>query len=120
MNAAVTQPHIINREHLENGVLLNCLVPEDLYYFQGHFPKTPVLAGVVQLSWVRQALMDHTGLPGDLVALEAVKFHKLLLPGQNFSLKVTQLAKGAKWAYTITSGTEKVASGRMVLSEAPA
>lgn len=110
-----TQPRdmeILERQSLENGFRLQCRVPKDLYYFQGHFTGSPVVAGVVQLKWVNDAISQFTGKPLTLKGMEAVKFHQLLFPDQTFTMRVEQ--KKGKWMYAITSGDTKIASGRML------
>jgi len=44
-------PDIISESCDGDSVVLKCFIPQDLDYFNGHFPQTPILAGVVQLHW---------------------------------------------------------------------
>lgn len=103
---------VLAEQTQENGWLLQCKVPEDLLYFDGHFTGSPVVAGVVQLKWVCDTVTRLSGRAVSLTGMEAVKFHQLLFPNQTFTLELKR--KGAKWLYKITSGEAKIASGRFL------
>jgi len=107
-------PQLLEKETREHGVRLTCLVPEDLFYLRGHFDKAPVVAGVVQLRWVHDAVQQHFGRSLRPRGMEAVKFHELLFPGDRFVIDIAHDAPRAKWSYRITSGARRIASGRIL------
>ena len=109
----VTDPLLLSEEKLEHGWRLHLQVPRDLYYFQGHFTGTPVVAGVCQLKWVVDFIARYWGRRVALSAMEAVKFHQLLLPEQKFHIEIKSRDE-RKWSYRITRDTDKIASGRIV------
>ena len=76
-------------------------------FFQGHFPGTPVMPGVLQLEALAQAgaLLAWEGSPFDptqkviyLMSFDAVKFRKPVVPGDRLDLHVrVERHKGAIW-----------------------
>jgi acyl-coenzyme A synthetase/AMP-(fatty) acid ligase len=67
-------------------------IPWDLAYLDGHFPGAPVVGGVAQLHFAMAALEELLGEPPAISVLEALKFHDVLLPGQEVLLRVERLA----------------------------
>ena len=110
----VESPELLRVETKEDGLHLHCRVPEDLVYFQGHFHKTPVVAGVVQLKWVHDAIREHFLRTIDPAGMEAVKFHQLLFPGDAFLMTLRCDEQRGKWVFLIKSGVRKIASGRII------
>lgn len=110
-----TAPIHLKAEPIDAGRILHLQVPDDLYYLQGHFPEAPVVAGVCQLQWVVKAIEAYCGEPVHIMAMEAVKFHRLLCPGQSFCLEITFDRQIGKWLYSLYSADKKFASGRLVI-----
>jgi 3-hydroxymyristoyl/3-hydroxydecanoyl-(acyl carrier protein) dehydratase len=63
-------------------------LPEDLLYFQGHFPGAPILPGVVQTDWAIHFGRQFFPLKGEFNALEVLKFQKVLRPGDTPTLEL--------------------------------
>jgi 3-hydroxyacyl-[acyl-carrier-protein] dehydratase len=72
-------------------------------YFQGHFPGTPVMPGVLQIEAMAQAggilaVQSVTFDPATHVmlfmAIDAVKFRKAVVPGDQLRIEVVPLRKG--------------------------
>jgi len=102
------------KERLENGFRLEGRVPENLLFLEGHFPQAPVVPGVCQLKWVQDAIREHADREARFQGMEAVKFHRLLLPGQSFQMEATRDSKSGKWHYHLVCEDRKVASGRLL------
>ena len=62
--------------------------PLDHPCYAGHFPGNPIVPGVVLLDLVVGAL--GLGAPR---ALDSVKFHRALKPGERFTLRLRRAAK---------------------------
>lgn len=95
-------------------VELSFFVPKDLYYFTGHFPNAPILAGVVQLHWAveyakEQFSFDHKNVQN----LEVLKFKAVIVPGQNLQLTLTKKSN-EKIIFSYVSEKGQHASGRIV------
>jgi 3-hydroxymyristoyl/3-hydroxydecanoyl-(acyl carrier protein) dehydratase len=79
----------------ENEILeLSLEVPTHLKYFKGHFPGTPLVAGVVQLSWIEQACREHLDLNGPVKRILRLKFKSIILPGQKIVLSLKYHTEG--------------------------
>jgi beta-hydroxyacyl-ACP dehydratase FabZ len=72
-------------------------------YFQGHFPGVPVMPGVLQIEAMAQAggVLASKAVTFDpsthvmlFMAIDAVKFRKAVVPGDQLRIEVTPLRKG--------------------------
>jgi len=92
-------------------------VPPDLFYFQGHFPARPVLAGVVQLHTLvlRQVLRSWPELPAPRKLLR-LKFKRIIAPGARLTLRLVRPAGEQRVSFEIESGKVGCASGTLVFS----
>ena len=72
-------------------------------FFQGHFPGTPVMPGVLQIEAMAQAggilasrvvQFDPTTHVMLFMAIDAVKFRKAVVPGDQLTIEVIPLRKG--------------------------
>jgi beta-hydroxyacyl-ACP dehydratase FabZ len=72
-------------------------------YFQGHFPGTPVMPGVLQIEAMAQAggILAARSITFDpathvmvFMAIDAVKFRKAVVPGDQLHIEVVPLRKG--------------------------
>jgi acyl-coenzyme A synthetase/AMP-(fatty) acid ligase len=96
-------------------VLLLVEVAGSSPYFDGHFPDTPILPGVVQVEWALRLGREHFALPPDFLRLEAVKFQRLIPPGTQVQLELTWAAGSGLLEFKVTSEAGAHASGRLVL-----
>jgi 3-hydroxyacyl-[acyl-carrier-protein] dehydratase len=72
-------------------------------YFQGHFPGAPVMPGVLQIEAMAQAggILAVQSVAFDpathvmlFMAIDAVKFRKAVIPGDQLRIEVVPLRKG--------------------------
>lgn len=72
-------------------------------YFQGHFPGVPVMPGVLQIEAMAQAggVLASRAVEFDpathvmlFMAIDAVKFRKAVVPGDQLMIEVVPLRKG--------------------------
>jgi 3-hydroxymyristoyl/3-hydroxydecanoyl-(acyl carrier protein) dehydratase len=78
--------------------------------FEGHFPGTPLLPGVVLLDEMLRVVLDSGG-QGWTIA--AAKFLQPVRPGETLTFEHERLASGGV-RFTIRSGERAVASGMLV------
>jgi beta-hydroxyacyl-ACP dehydratase FabZ len=81
--------------------LKNCTINEP--FFQGHFPGVPVMPGVLQIEAMAQAggILASRAVQFDasthvmlFMAIDAVKFRKAVVPGDQLHIEVVPLRKG--------------------------
>lgn len=113
-------PHAVQILQLaQDTCVLQLTVGEDLCWFNGHFPNTPILPGVVQLNWARELSINiWPGQQGWLKAmtqLEVVKFQQVIRPGDvvNLELSIDLVRRRLVFAYTTHDGSH-FSSGRLV------
>jgi acyl-coenzyme A synthetase/AMP-(fatty) acid ligase len=88
VNEAPTRPELLEARREPGLAEVDWRVPADLAQLEGHFPGHPVVAGVVQLSWVMGELEELLGEAPQLESLEALKFHDVLGPGERVRLRL--------------------------------
>jgi 3-hydroxyacyl-[acyl-carrier-protein] dehydratase len=93
--------------------------------FAGHFPRAPIVPGVLLLDAAvqaaTQALRSSTSGPRDNISvvcqISSAKFLSPVGPGETLTISCTTNASGSL-RFDISSGSRKVATGVMVLSSA--
>ncbi|WP_454256348.1 ApeI family dehydratase [Pseudomonas sp. Marseille-Q8238] len=94
-------------------------VPLDLAHFTGHFPRTPVLPGVVQIDWAQQLARRYIAdLPARFAGMEVLKFQQLVRPGDRLQLSLRFDAERGKLYFAFRNGEAPCSSGRILLGAA--
>lgn len=94
-------------------------VPAGHKVFDGHFDDFPIVAGVHQIDWVRDALSRYHGANVAVGAIPRAKFTAMIRPGAELKLTVTPIdGEGrsphrAKWLLIASSGGQKFSEGRL-------
>jgi len=78
-------PRVTDRQSGEEELFVLVLDPEDLC-FQGHFPDSPIVPGVMQLDWAIRFGQEAFGPLGDFQGISALKFMDLTRPGERVEL----------------------------------
>ncbi|MDG9926704.1 MULTISPECIES: acyl-CoA synthetase family protein [unclassified Pseudomonas] len=113
------EPHKTERAGDEWHVELDVL--PDLAHFTGHFPRTPVLPGVVQVDWAQQlARQLIVELPPRFCGMEVLKFQQLVRPGDRLQLTLRFDAERGKLYFSFRNGEAACSSGRILLGAASA
>ncbi|MHA7632856.1 AMP-binding protein [Corallococcus sp. M7] len=102
-------------ERSDERVLLAVEVPANSPYFDGHFPGSPILPGVVQVEWSLLLGREHFALPPDFLRIETLKFQQVIPPGTLLSLELTWAKESGRLGFKLTSAAGSHASGRIVL-----
>jgi len=102
-----------------DSVQLNIKVPQvqESIYFPDHFPDFPILPGVVQLAWVEhfgKLFFSSDNLTHAFSHLEAVKFIKIIRPGDQLTLTLKWKAISGELSFNFSSVAGGCSSGRMV------
>lgn len=98
-------------EKTQDSLIALFTVPADYPRLDGHFPGTPVVAGVAQLHWVLDAVR-HLDPAFRFGRTEAVKFQSILRPGVNVRLELVRHKGGWRFEIATLEGRH-AASGRL-------
>ena len=83
-------PDFLSQEFDESTqeYVMEFILPQNLFYFKGHFQGRPVLPGFVQISWAIHYAQELFGELGTFVRLEAIKFQQVIQPREKIKLKL--------------------------------
>jgi 3-hydroxymyristoyl/3-hydroxydecanoyl-(acyl carrier protein) dehydratase len=95
-------------------------VTPGLRCLRGHFPGFPIVPGATQLGWVLAFASELLGSRPALRGLRAVKFHRLVRPGQTLllTIRLDPVREVIQFAYESAAGLHS--SGRVLLRDADA
>ncbi|AXJ02878.1 AMP-binding protein [Pseudomonas fluorescens] len=108
-------PEILEQAETGGEWNLQLSVPPDLAYFSGHFPKAPVLPGVVQVEWALNLGRQLLNLPGEFAGMEVLKFQQLVRPGDEIQLHLRFDPERGKLYFAYRNDTATCSSGRILL-----
>ncbi|MGE1175314.1 acyl-CoA synthetase family protein [Pseudomonas sp. BW7P1] len=108
-------PEVLEQTETEGEWSLQLSVPPDLAYFSGHFPKAPVLPGVVQVEWALNFGRQLLNLSGAFAGMEVLKFQQLVRPGDEIQLHLRFDPERGKLYFTYRNDTATCSSGRILL-----
>ncbi len=94
-------------------VTAHMVIPEELYYFDGHFDKVPVLPGVVQVTWAMELAKEHLALKGQLSSIESIKFTSIIRPGASMSLSLQYYPEKERLVFTYSVGDKTYSTGKI-------
>ncbi|ODS23631.1 hypothetical protein AB835_07920 [Candidatus Endobugula sertula] len=93
---------------------LTLYVQEDLLFFDGHFDKTPILPGVVQIHWAEHFARRLFTVKGQFIRLEAIKFQQVIPAGHQVILNISYHSEKQKINFSYHSDSGQHSSGRIV------
>jgi 3-hydroxymyristoyl/3-hydroxydecanoyl-(acyl carrier protein) dehydratase len=108
-----TEPIVLEQRVTPPEAALLLSIPEDLEYVAGHFPRSPVVPGVVQLKWAIDSARRLLDVPGEVTRMEALKFQQVMLPGAVATLTLKWVAADGKLHFAYASGDARFSSGRL-------
>ncbi len=116
----VTEPTILssNFSAERNEYHAELMVPDNLYYLQGHFLGQPILPGVVQIAWVVAKGRELFAALGEFEKMEAVKFQQIIQPGEPFSLTLRLDSAKNTLIFNYATTDRSVSSGRIAFRPA--
>ncbi|PYB98404.1 AMP-binding protein [Pseudomonas koreensis] len=113
-------PEVLEQSASDGEWSLQLSVPPDLAYFSGHFPKAPVLPGVVQVEWALNLGRQLLNLDGAFAGMEVLKFQQLVRPGDEIQLHLRFDGERGKLYFAYRNDTATCSSGRILLGPAHA
>lgn len=108
-------PEVLEQVETTGEWSLQLSVPPDLAYFSGHFPKAPVLPGVVQVEWALNLGRQLLNLTGPFAGMEVLKFQQLVRPGDEIQLHLRFDPERGKLYFAYRNDTATCSSGRILL-----
>jgi 3-hydroxymyristoyl/3-hydroxydecanoyl-(acyl carrier protein) dehydratase len=112
MNAPRTAELLGERKN--DGVwTLRLRLPPELAHFAGHFPGAPVLPGVLQVQWALALAAPRLGIAPHCRDMEALKFQRLLRPGDVVELELRLDAARGKLHFAYRIDGAHCSSGRL-------
>ncbi|UEG60944.1 acyl-CoA synthetase family protein [Stutzerimonas chloritidismutans] len=114
------QPERLALQWKDDHWQIELRVPLDLAHFSGHFPRTPVLPGVVQIEWamdLARELIDD--LPPRFGGMEVLKFQQLARPGDRLQLSLRFDHERGKLYFSYHNDDKPCSSGRILLGAQP-
>ncbi|QHJ12082.1 Tyrocidine synthase 3 [Paraglaciecola mesophila] len=82
-------PIVKSLERVENTLTIQCHIPPEIRYFNGHFDNTPILPGVVQVHWAHKLAKAHFAELNHFYRLEVIKFSQVIQPNENVEIQLT-------------------------------
>lgn len=99
------RPQVVARVLRPSAVDLELTIHADLPQFEGHFAEAPIVAGVVQIDWAIRFARDHfPQLPPRFAGMTALKFMRVIQPGDRPCLSLNDEAAGLRFRYWDASG----------------
>ncbi|MDR9860661.1 MULTISPECIES: acyl-CoA synthetase family protein [Pseudomonas] len=108
-------PEVLEQVETDGEWSLQLSVPPDLAYFSGHFPKAPVLPGVVQVEWALNLGRQLLNLNAAFTGMEVLKFQQLVRPGDEIQLHLRFDPERRKLYFAYRNDTATCSSGRILL-----
>jgi len=82
-------PQLVSEEVSLSEITQELFLPQNLIYFQGHFPDLAILPGVVQLKWAIELAGKLCADPNKpLRTIKRLKFTNIIRPESTVSLNV--------------------------------
>lgn len=105
------QPEVLGASTVDGAVELALRIPPGLPFFPDHFPRQPMVPGVVQLDWAISLGRAHLGFGGDFRGLAGLKFQHPLLPGAQVTLRLAHA--GGELSFAYRTAARPCSSGRI-------
>lgn len=110
------EPIIEDVERGESEVILYVNIPEDLDYFEGHFPFQAMLPGVVQVGWIMKYASQYLSVSENINSIDSLKFRRKLKPGDSCTVSIEWDSAQSIISFAISEGDERVSSGHLTVS----
>ena len=110
-------PQIIDQQLTDNGLTLQCYIPPQLIYFDGHMRNRPILPGIIQIHWAEAFGRRWLPVRGRFDRLEIIKFQQVILPQYQVSLSLNYNKAARKLSFCYESEKGVHSSGRICFSQ---
>ena len=105
-------PQLLGEHATPTGHVFELKLPLDLALFDDHFRSAPVVPGVMQVAWALTFGARRYG-PMACGTMDAVKFRRLVRPGDRLHLEVVHEAARGQLHFTVRIGGALCSSARL-------
>ena len=110
-----TGRQVVDKTGLTGNYDFELELPLDLACFADHFPDAPVLPGVVQIGWALELAAPRLGTPTTCRGMDALKFQRLLRPGDRIELTLRYDAVRGRLHFAYRTGDAHYSSAHLRL-----
>lgn len=116
--AGPIEPVLVEARHDGSTAHLDLLVPDDLFYFRGHFPNYPVLPGIVQTHWAVSYARRYLRIgTADVIGVQ-VKFKRVIGPKMRVRLDLAYVSDRRRLAFEYRDADMPCSSGTITFGAA--
>jgi len=110
-------PQIIDQQLVGRQLTMQCYIPPQLIYFDGHMANRPILPGIVLIHWAEAFGRQLLSVTGRFERLEVIKFQQVILPQYkvSLSLKFDDATRKLSFYYESQQGVHS--SGRICFAQ---
>lgn len=94
------------------SIVLELFISKDIAYFEGHFPNTPVLPGVVQFHWAVYFAKEFLHAFEHVELASQIKFSNIIDADSNMHLYLEHITYSKTIKYTYSFNDIHYSSGR--------
>lgn len=109
----VKWPKIRSIDINDSRVEIQCNVPRDLLYFEGHFDNRSILPGVTQVYWAEKLAWQLLPVKGRFKRLEVIKFLQIIEPNDEVVINLEYNATKKTLLFKYQSEKGLHSSGRI-------
>ncbi len=84
-------------------------------WYDGHFPGSPILPGLAQLSLVQALVRQQLGARARIRSLSRVRFRRVLRPDEPLRIFAASRGGGSQFQFKITTAAEIACSGVLTI-----
>jgi len=109
-------PTVLHRQVADDRVSMRLEIHPDLAWFSGHFPKRPILPGVVQIAWAVHFSRESFAYGVEIYSLDQIKFKRPISPGRQVTLLLARHPADNAVSFEYRDERASFASGRLTFS----
>lgn len=113
LDSNLVEPLVENAHSADGSYAADFWFDRDSPYFEGHFPDTPVLPGVVQVGTAVAALERLLRHPVTLKEVRKLKFSRVIVPGEWIHFTLVKKTD-TEYAFSYQKGDSSCSSGILV------
>jgi 3-hydroxymyristoyl/3-hydroxydecanoyl-(acyl carrier protein) dehydratase len=109
---SILYPEVLEQKISPHTVEMTLKIPENLSYFDGHFPDFPIVPGIVQLHWSIEFSKRIFKILGFFSQGTQLKFSQVMRPEEEVLLILDHNVEKRLIAYKYMKGEQILSSGR--------